>query len=124
MRQLRSSVYPMIAALVMLGYLTGVSATQVEHDKPIIANVMADAQSFDGKHIVIYGLVIETSHGGKVFLLQDVSQIPLKIVGRDGLVVRVGDQLLVQGVFHNGREPYVQAESLTPTKVLGGGGCC
>ena len=124
MRKLGSPAYSIIVALVMLGYLAGVSATHVEHDKPIIANVMADAQSFDGKRIVIYGLVIETSHEGKVFLLQDVSQIPLKIVGRDGLVARVGDQLLVRGVFHNGNEPYVEAESLTPTKVLGGGGCC
>jgi hypothetical protein len=124
MRQLRPPVHSVLVALFLLGHLTGVSATRVEHDKPIIANVIADAQSFDGKHIVIYGLVIETSHGGKVFLLQDVSQIPLKIVGRDGLIARVGDQLLVQGVFHNGNEPYVQAESLTPTKVLGGGGCC
>lgn len=123
MKLLRTAIYSIVIALFMLGYLTGVSATHVEHDKPIIANVIADPQSFDGKRIVIYGVVIEASDRGTVFLLQDVSQMPLKIVGADGLTASVGDQFLVYGVFHNGNEPYIQADSLIPTELLDSCGC-
>ncbi len=96
-----------------------------EVDKPIIALLVADSKAYDGRSVVIYGLVIESIGAGKVFMLQDVSQMPLRIIRKDGLPTMVGDQILVHGVFvWNGGDPYLEASKITETKVLGGGGCC
>ena len=96
-----------------------------EQDKPIVAQLMYDARGYDGAVVTIYGLVIEAQDGGRIFLLQDVSQVPLRVHGREGIRVKVGDQLLISGTFHaNDGDPYLEARLLVPTKVLGGGGCC
>ena len=73
--------------------------------------------------MVIYGLVVEASDSS--FMLQDVSQHPLKIVGDDKIKAAVGDQVIVVGIFHPGPvAPYIAARSLIATQVLAGGGCC
>jgi hypothetical protein len=91
---------------------------------PIIAELVADPARFDGRSIAIYGLVIEAD-GNLAFLLQDVSQRPLRIVGNRKFKAKVGDQLMVVGVFHaRPSAPYVSATSLLRTKVIAGGGCC
>jgi hypothetical protein len=90
---------------------------------PIAAELYGNPSQFSGKSIVIYGLVVETAPNG-TFLLQDVSQHPIKIVATRKFKAKVGDQLMVFGVFKSARVPYVHAKSLIATKVLGGGGCC
>jgi hypothetical protein len=96
-----------------------------ERNKPIIAQLLHDARSYDGATVTVYGLVIEARDGGRAFLLQDVSQVPLRVHGRKGSRVKVGDQLLITGIFHaNEGDPYLEGRLLVPTKVLGGGGCC
>ena len=101
------------------------AAVRAEVDKPIIANLYGDAALYHGRSVTIYGLVIETAKLGREFMLQDVSQMPLRIVRTDGFPAVVGDEMLVQGVFvANDGDPYLEARKITHTKVLGGGGCC
>jgi hypothetical protein len=108
----------------MLG-ATAEAGGSKEHDKPIIAQLMNDAGSYDGVTVTIYGLVIEARDGGRTFLIQDVSQMPLRVRGRANVRVKVGDQLLMTGTFRaNKGDPYLEGRLLVPTKVLGGGGCC
>lgn len=112
-----------IVLTLALGTLPATS--EAEADKPIIAQLFAHASEYDGRSVTIYGLVIETNQAGREFLLQDVSQMPLRIVRSDGLRTLEGDQILVQGVFvANHGNPYLKAEKITYTQVLGGGGCC
>jgi hypothetical protein len=113
-----------VAAAVVFGG-TVRSGGSEERDKPIIAQLMNDAASYDGAAVTIYGLVIEASDGGRAFLLQDVSQMPLRVHGREDIRVKVGDQLLITGIFHAKEgDPYLEGRLLVPTIVLGGGGCC
>lgn len=114
-----------LAGLVGMVIAIGPAAAYSEADKPIIAQLLADARHYDGRSIVVYGLVIETADRGRSFVLQDVSQMPLVVVRDDGRATRVGDQLLIEGVFvANHGEPYLRASAIRFTKVLGGGGCC
>jgi hypothetical protein len=114
-----------IACPILAGFTSGVS---IQKDKslkrPIIAQLIREPQAYAGQEVVIYGLVIE-SVSDSVFILQDVSQMPLKIVGRHGVKARAGDQVMISGVFKTGKEgPVFFADQLLPTRVLGGGGCC
>ena len=112
-------------ALLLTPNPMGDRTAAAEADKPIIALLVGDSEAYDGRSVVIYGLVIETVGMGKVFMLQDVSQMPLRIIRTDGLPTMVGDQILVHGVFmRNGGDPYLEASRITATTVLGGGGCC
>ncbi len=73
----------------------------------------------------MYGLVVGTTDAGRIFRLQDVSQMPLRVEVTDGSTVWDGDQLLVEGVVvQSGGEVTLRATKIVPTKVLGGGGCC
>ncbi len=91
---------------------------------PIIAELYADPARYEGRRVMIYGLVIE-SVSSSTFLLQDVSQRPLKILGNERLKAAVGDQLIVVGSFHSASDgPYLSAIALIPTQVIAGGGCC
>jgi hypothetical protein len=124
MRFASSPLLAVLAAAVVLSGGAGDGRSE-ERDKPIIAQLMYDAGSYDGAAITIYGLVVEARDGGRAFLLQDVSQIPLRVHGREDTRVRVGDQLLITGIFHaNEGNPYLEGRLLVHTKVLGGGGCC
>jgi hypothetical protein len=88
--------------------------------KPIIAQLYADPTSFSGRTVEVYGLVVE-SNAKNEFLLQDVSQRSLRVVGS----AAIGDQVTVVGRFHaSAQSIYLTAERLIPTKVTGGGGCC
>jgi len=118
--------------LIALGFLLmfdGGSRAQSTDDlqsggHPIIAQLYSDPGRYADRSITIYGLVVEKGPNS-TFLLQDVSQRPLKILGNDKLKATVGDQLIVIGFFHAGPDgPYVVAKALIPTQVLAGGGCC
>jgi hypothetical protein len=88
--------------------------------RPIIAQLFANPETFAGKKVEVYGLVIQ-SDSRTEFLLQDVSQRPLRVLGN----ASVGDQVTVLGTVQTGGMAiYLSAESLKSTKVLGGGGCC
>ena len=93
--------------------------------RPIIAELFAKPKAYAGRRVEIYGLVIESNLTGTEFLLQDVSQRPLKIIGTKRLKAAAGDQLTVIGTIrrHAGF-PYLVAKQLIPTVVIGGGGCC
>ena len=68
--------------------------------------------------------MIESDASGAVFMLQDVSLRPLKVVGSEHLA-SVGDQVTVIGTFQADHDPpYLAASALIPTRVLAGGGCC
>lgn len=109
----------LLAALLFAGPVYG------EQDKPIIAHMLAAPQAYNTRTVTIYGLVIETEQDGRMFMLQDVSQMPLKIVRTDGVATAVGDQVLVKGVFESSADgPQLNAIKIEETKVLGGGGCC
>lgn len=96
-----------------------------EADKPIIAHILADQDAYNGKSVTIYGLVVEVLDGGRAFMLQDVSQMPLEIVTPKGEVVFLGDQVLVKGFFDAGEnEPRLRATDMEEAVVLRGGGCC
>ena len=105
------------------------SRAQIAHspqaeDYPIIAELYSDPARYSGRSVIIYGLVVE-SVSDSVFMLQDVSQHPLKVIGNDKLKATVGDQLIVLGLFHAASDgPYISAKSLIPTQVVAGGGCC
>jgi len=114
-----------VAATLWLGLAATVEARDDEADKPIIAQLIADAGGYNGRSVTIYGLVIEVTRGGQEFLLQDVSQMPLKIVRTDSMPMSVHDQVVVEGVFFANRgDPYLKARKITYEQVLGGGGCC
>lgn len=119
----RRLAYGILAGFLFLGLLP--VAVRAEVDKPIIANLYDDTARYHGRSVTIYGLVIQTAKQGREFMLQDVSQMPLRIIRTDGFPAFVGDQMLVQGVFvANDGDPYLKARKITYTKVLGGGGCC
>lgn len=120
---------PAIAMIFVCPALAGfASGASIQKDKnlkrPIIAQLIREPQAYAGQEVVIYGLVIE-SVSDSVFILQDVSQMPLKIVGKHGVKAKTGDQIMISGVFKSGKEgPVFFADKLLPTRVLGGGGCC
>jgi hypothetical protein len=121
----------MAAVIFTLGMLLGSISTNTQAaeraktlPRPIIAELFAKPTAFAGRRIAIYGLVIESNPTGTEFLLQDVSQRPLKIVGGNRLKAAAGDQLTVIGIFHAAHPPYVAVEILSPTRVIGEGGCC
>jgi hypothetical protein len=119
-----SAVLVTCAALLKGSALLAQSAQEPKADAfPIIAELYSDPVHFSGKSVVIYGLVVESFANGS-FMLQDVSEHPLKIVAGRNVKTKVGDQLIVFGIFESNRVPYVRAKSLIRTKVLAGGGCC
>lgn len=89
---------------------------------PIASELYGDPSHYGGKSIVIYGLIVGTYPD--YFLLQDVSQHPLKIIRPKFFKAKVGDQVLVAGVYRAAPVPFVRAKSVVRTRVLGGGGCC
>lgn len=104
---------------------TGRPGLAAELETPIAAELFAAPRAYAGKRIAIYGLVVEARRGGREFLLQDVSQKPLKVLRRDGLPTFAGDQLMVEGtVIVKRGKPLLEASRIEGTKVLGGGGCC
>lgn len=122
----------MAAAMLLGGALAlglaeheAIAADPAPPERPIIAELFWDAEKFHGRQVVVYGLVIETADAGRVFMLQDVSQMPLRVEVTDGTTVWNGEQLLVEGmVVQSDGEPTLKATRIVPTKVLGGGGCC
>jgi hypothetical protein len=122
--------YPAAIAMLLACFTAAAfaSGASIQKDKnlkrPIIAQLIREPQAYAGQEVVIYGLVIG-SVSDSVFFLQDVSQMPLKIVGRHGIKARIGDQVMISGVFKTAKEgPVFFADKLLPTRVLGGGGCC
>jgi hypothetical protein len=118
--------FEVVVMLLMLGIVDDVPAGPGQKSlTPIIAQLVAEPEAFAGKAVTIYGLVIESRASDKEFMVQDVSQHPLKVVGSEKLMAAVGDQLTVVGIFKwDGRSGYIAANLLIPTRVLGGGGCC
>ncbi len=98
---------------------------RADDTRPIIAQMLHNPGAYMKKQVVIYGLVIERETPS-TFSLQDVSQRPLKVIGKRGIRVSVGDQVTVRGALDKDKSgSYVfVARSLTETRVLGGGGCC
>ena len=111
--------------MVFLSRSSGaVEITRDDATRPIIAQMLSNPAAYANKPVTIYGLVIEKK-SSSVFILQDVSQRPLKVVGTHGVKASVGDQITIRGVLSKNRDGlYFTARSLTPTRVLGGGGCC
>ena len=126
-RARRSPIWALGLAAVLIVTACGAIDPRfaAEPEKPIAAEIFAAPRDFAGKRVEIYGLVIDTWRGGREFLLQDVSQMPLRVLRSDGMPTFAGDQVLVEGtlVVEDGR-PVLAASRITATKVLGGGGCC
>ena len=121
-----------LAAAVLVGAVVcdfagrgAASADSPPPARPIIAELFSDAEGYHGRRVVVYGLVIATAEAGRAFTLQDVSQMPLRVVVTDGATVWLGDQVLVEGVVAlSDGEVFLRSTRIVPTKVLGGGGCC
>lgn len=120
---LRRLLLGVFVAVVVSAGIAWAGGSEVR-DKPIIADLMHDTRSYDGKAITVYGLVIAARKGGREFFIQDVSQMPLRVVGRRDVTAQVGDELLLIGTFHASQgDPFLEARSHLHTKVVGGG-CC
>jgi hypothetical protein len=92
--------------------------------RPIISHLFAMPSAFAGRLVAVYGLVVEAPSVGE-FLLQDVSQRPLRIIVAGRRRAKPGEQLTIVGVLHtDARGPYIAALKVIPTRVTGGGGCC
>ena len=74
-----------LAVATFLGH-TSVAAELTRDDatRPIIAQMLNDPGAYANKTVTIYGLVIQKK-SNSVFILQDVSQQPLKVVGTHGV---------------------------------------
>ena len=108
------------AGALIFGISSQTERAETPITRPIIAQLFANPGNFVGKKVEVYGLVVE-SNSGTDFMLQDVSQRPLRVLGS----ASVGDQVTVVGTLQaNAMTTYLSAESLKATKVLGGGGCC
>ena len=122
---MKSAAIVTVASAVFLSHAS--VAAELKRDdatRPIIAQLLSNPRAYANKPVTIYGLVIE-KETDTVFILQDVSQRPLKVVGTHGVKAAVGDQITIRGVLSKNRNGfYFTARSLTPTRVLGGGGCC
>lgn len=118
----RTSLF--VFAVVLSQASVAAELTRDDATRPIIAQMLSNPGIYANKPVTIYGLVIE-KESDSVFILQDVSQRPLKVVGTHGVKASVGDQIIIRGVLSKNRNGlYFTARSLTPTRVLGGGGCC
>jgi hypothetical protein len=121
---------PPVALLIVAILLGAARAQDADTDgdslpRPIIAQLYAEPESFMGRPLAVYGLVVEASANGTVFMLQDVSQHPLKVVGKPALTAAAGDQVTIVGILQRDvGGPYLAASLIIPTRVLGGGGCC
>ncbi len=120
---MRNTLYSIAIGFLFFGLSTFPAWS--EPGKPIIAQLYSNSENYDERMVTIYGLVIEAAEAGRVFMLQDVSQMPLKVRRTDNFPAFVGDQVMVQGVFlANGGKPYLQSRKIIHTQVLAGGGCC
>ena len=95
---------PVTIAVVVFLSLASLAAELTRDDatRPIIAQMLSDPGAYANKPVTIYGLVIETIPNS-VFILQDVSQRPLKVVGTRGVKAAVGDQITMRGVLSKNR---------------------
>ena len=125
---MRNMIRFMTAALLLIGAAAAAHAQLLSgpkaDDYPIIAELYANPARFVGRTVMVYGLVVDRS-SASIFMLQDVSQHPLKIVGNAKFHTAAGDQIIVVGTFKTADGgPYIVATSIVHAKVLGGGGCC
>jgi hypothetical protein len=123
----RASALVLAAALALAPGAGSAQSARASEKKltPIIAELLAQPSAFVGKSVTIYGLVIEANAARTKFMLQDVSQQPLAIIGNGRLKAKAGDQVIVTGTVHvRGKDVFVLARALMATRVLGGGGCC
>ena len=123
----RASALVLAAALALAPGAGSAQSARASEKKltPIIAEPLAQPSAFVGKSVTIYGLVIEANAARTKFMLQDVSQQPLAIIGNGRLKAKAGDQVIVTGTVHvRGKDVFVLARALMATRVLGGGGCC
>lgn len=98
---------------------------QGARETPIVAELLSQPERFLGRPVAIYGLAVEVLDGGRRFILQDVSQMPLSVVAPAGDRVVLGSQLMVHGIVRrvNGRLE-VAARDLFAVQIVAGGGCC
>jgi hypothetical protein len=101
------------------------AAVPKQPSRPIVAELYANPDAFIGAHIIIYGLVIQSDIGTRSFMLQDVSQHPLRIDAHDLPPIAAGEQVQLEGILERSANNLVfHAEELKRVKVLAGGGCC
>jgi len=123
---LRGAVIRMVVLALACGWgLMQAGAVSKVRSRPIVADLVADPDSYFGKPVIIYGQVIKSDFSAGFFMLEDVSQHPLRIDARDLPPVRVGDQLLVVGTLERTKAGLsLLGKHLRPVRVLAGGGCC
>jgi hypothetical protein len=124
---MRKAAAAAMAMTLLFGMVNAQSVRSADEEilTPIIAQLYAEPAVYAGRPISIYGLVIEAAAGGTVFMLQDVSQHPLRIVGNALMKAAPGDQLTIVGTLRRDAGGLYVAATLTiPTRIVGGGGCC
>lgn len=104
-----------------------VAGVSIAHDPktPVIAELLANPETFYGKIVTVYGLVVAVSDAGAVFTPQDVSQNPLRVVVAKGMSVAVQNQVLVRGVFRSdGGRNFIFTDVIQPLQGMGGACRC
>jgi hypothetical protein len=113
-----------LALIYVWGYAHSTTVPKIR-SHPIVADLVANPDAYLGQPIIIYGLVIEADLAHHTFMLQDVSQHPLRVDAHELPPVLAGAQVQVDGKLERSQGKLVLfGESLKPVQVLAGGGCC
>lgn len=109
---------------IMPSFVASATSENVADPTPIVAELYGNPSAFDGRVITIYGLVTDSARSSGYFLLQDVSEHPIRItVGQP--VPAKGDQIQVTGTVHVRRgNIWIEARKIIHVQVVHGGGCC
>jgi hypothetical protein len=125
MRKASAAILATAGVLASTALAQEITGVREKIPAPIIAQLYAEPAVYESRPVSVYGLVIEASSDGTVFMLQDVSQRPLKIVSGPTMKAAAGDQVTIVGTLRRDADgPYLAATLIVPTRVLAGGGCC
>jgi hypothetical protein len=125
MRKVTANILATTMLVVGANAQDGASDVRDGIPAPIIAQIYAEPEVYERRRVSIYGLVVDATSDGTIFMLQDVSQRPLRVVGGPMMKASAGDQVTIVGTLRIDAEgPYLAATLIVPTQVLAGGGCC
>lgn len=109
---------------IMPSFVASATSKNVVDTTPIVAELYGNPSAFNGRIITIYGLVTESARSSGYFLLQDVSEHPIRITAGQPVPPK-GDQIQVTGTVHVRQGTiWIEARKIIHVQVVHGGGCC